>query len=262
MARRRVRLTKRSKDTLKLLKEISKRQKSLKKYVVSELAGSVQEEVVSRIPRGFPEYTASITTAQVGESACLVFAKGTEQAAIDSEDDVLVVVTARNLRTRPDPAVLLLESSGPWTPDTLPFVPSPRVADLTYSRVSPDRAAKVASARRAAYPVLRRKFAALGVRLPILGKRRVAPPGVVGGVAKDGLALEFGMGKGSKPHWRIGVNVAVNDFIRGFWSRREVVSLFTELKYTGWKLWGLPSKSVSERELASFEAFQEKLGLL
>lgn len=229
-----------------LTKSIPSDHRDLKKSLgiarVTGLPDTVSAYLIRSVPRGFIIQEASASTT------------------------VLYVTPKTNLMQPIPKIVKILEEYSPWTTETLPVQPDPKIADITSRRVSERVVEKVRRLRERDRPAWRRKLNEAGVRdtrkeqvVRATRRMRATPD-----MAFESFRLEFGLGVGARPHWRPAILKLASRGGAGMIARkREFTRAMTDLGYMGWKIWPNPiTTQATVPELKKYVPFQKKLGIL
>lgn len=176
---------------------------------------------------------------------------------LKAETTILHVRINRLLARIPQDVQVLADYS-PWTSDTLPFVPSSRIATLVSRKVTQAVVDRVADDRRRDAHLWRVALAREGVR----AKYPEGPAHAAPDVAFESLRREFGLGgEPSSPHWRPAVlaftrGPSLQQLARG----RLIKAVMTAPGNSSWKL--TPSTpSIGVMGLKRVSAFQKALGI-
>jgi hypothetical protein len=236
-------------------------------------AREVFEEVKERIPNGYRPLKKSLEMALIhglpDNTAGYVIRSVPKQRAIKKAavDTTVLYVTARANSMRPVPKIVsILEEHSPWTADTLPIQPDPKVADVTSRRVSERVVDKVRKMRERDRMVWKRKFNEVGAREMRQGGlvKATRQMRAIPDTAFESVRLEFGLGGfGAHPHWRPSlIRLAVRGGAAMIARKRVFVRAMTDPDFRGWLSWPRP---VTERamvsELKRYVPFQKKLGV-
>lgn len=180
-------------------------------------------------------------------------------------NQVLLYVHPKQRAARPDPATVILEKYNPWTFDSLPFTPDPRMGWVRTKNVRPATVSTVTDRRNRDRPAWSKELNRVGrrqvrkIKLKIPKKVRFLP-----NMALEALKLEFGLG-GTKPRpaWRLGVRRVIKTELRRFATNpKYFVFPLTKPSDTLWRRWPMRTKhSITLAQAAKFVPFQRKLGI-
>lgn len=178
-----------------------------RQWVLYEFAASVESGVRKLVPQGkdTDRYVRSLRLTRIAAGAAVdVFSYGVNPRSVGREvDPALALVFVRPRGPRRDPAVAVLARYGPWTLDTIPFLPSKKAAATVLREVSELARGAVSRARLRDKPAWTRALARAGVR----DAKAAFEVGARSGVAVPtalfvGARLEFGGEVPAEPHWR------------------------------------------------------------
>lgn len=266
--------TPRTRNAWRLIeKELEKRAASLHRTVSYLAAQDAYDSLMEGIPAGneYKELRDSLEVAEVGvgkgnQGAYAVHApvKSRKVRKIDVPKTI-VYVRAKKRLTRPDPAVQLLEDTGPWTADTIPFWPNKKEAVVVQRKVTKKEADKVAEAQKPKIPKILQQLSEMGRRVK---KKKKGEPGHVGrnqkkavpDVAMQALELEFGgQGKRATPVFRKMIR-SVRGGMRTMAKRHRIITqTMTDPNSGRWKNFPPRKTKISTGKASSFKGFQKRL---
>lgn len=263
-----------NKKAEQLLRELPARAAEVQRMVPFYAARAVQDFVKERIPKDYPELRRALKISRVAgladdEHAYVLHAvpRARRTRKADQNERVLYVTAKRNLLRSVPESVQILVDFSPWTADTLPYAPNPRMATVTYRQVSPRVVTRVRRQRRRDRSKWRRRMKDAGIR-EVRKERRardIRRIKAVPDLAYTSLRLEFGLGgMPSKPHWRPAIlrlaSGGLTGMIRG---NREISRTMTDPSHQTWQSWK-PSGArgaVSVLEAQKYVPFQHVLGI-
>lgn len=256
-------------QVLKLLSQMPLRLKGATGFISYKLATQFKEDLLQLIPKkkDFAVYRKSITVANVGKDSDGIYAvfvspdtKGVKK--LDSSRTlILVQLKNKNAKGPSSEKIRLLEKYGPWTVDTIPFMPKPGEAKITYKRVTVSGLRKVAKDRNKDRRVWAPEFKALGVKPPQVKVENLKGSKDVPDVALLGLSLEFGLnGQKAIAHWRPAQRNMVANLAKIATDSKEVRQAFSDVKYAGWTQWPPRTREhLSSSDAKKFEAFEDRV---
>lgn len=259
----RVKVSKGTASTLRMLKDWKKRARSYMDYNLYNLVDHVQEDVVSRLPGEAAELGKSMQMVRVTgatPSYLLRFQPVAQAVEKDEQNSVILeVVSKRPLIEAPRREQILVDYS-PWTLDTLPYTPSLRFATVVKRKVSEGAVRRVRKERKRDKSWRQEMYRA-GIRVP-----RVKKAGSVKAVSDlrlQSVTLEFGLGGAYKPHWRPAISKNMRRFSRSVKKDRTARKILNDPNFKGWTKWPLPlAHKVSPAGLTPYQGFQKTLGIL
>lgn len=169
--------------------------------------------------------------------------------------------TAIYVRPRPGQrapaAVYVLRKWGPWTVETLPFVPDRNLCEVEYRRVSRGFVASVAARNREQKRMWQHTLGQVG-RKPTSSKMSALPPrvGLVPDFALDAVRLEFGLnGVKAQPHWGPALGNLAGGGLRAI-SRQDRLRRLLDPRET-WKGPSPSAPKISQGEAEMLDFFQK-----
>lgn len=269
-----VRATSGTEGRMALIKEWPERMEHVQPMVPYLAADYVHKYIRSKLPRGadYRAYRQGLEVAKVrgvgeGEVAYVVQVNMSSPLVRKIRpNQILLYVHAKKRATRTDPAVAILEKYNPWTVDSLPFTPDPKLGYVKTKKVRGTIVVKTTTARQRQRSAWSRELNNVGHR-DIHKDRRLKIPKkvqILPAIALEAMKLEFGLG-GSKqrPFWRLGVRHALQGGIQhALRNPKYLVFPLTKPSYKLWKKWPPRTKHfVQVAQVKKYGDFQKKLGL-
>lgn len=260
--------------TMDLLKDIPNRTTYFKKAILFYASQKLKELVVSNIvpSKDTNDYIESIqqafiSTANNKESsyAVMVNPKARKIKKVQTDRTLLYIKPIKKAG-KSDPKVLILERFGPWTLDTLPFMPDKRIADIVTKKVNENDVRKISQARTKDAPIWKRELQKVGAKLPSdsnklvsINSRKSIPD-----VAFESLRMEFGLdGNESSSHWRRAVSELVSSALLSIMQSKKLDRFLNDSDFKDYKTMipGVPFR-ITPSEARSLAVFQRKLGII
>lgn len=255
--------------------ELVERGEAMARMISYAVAKEAFDALLDEIPSGndYDELRKALKLSEVGgpkkgkEAAFAIHIpmKGRRIKKIDVAKTVIYVHTKKSLN-RPAEDVQLLEDTGPWTADTIPFWPKDSEAVIVQRKVSKREADKVAKEQKMKLPRLIHQFTEMGRNIKPM---KPGSPGrikrnakAVPDLAMQALNLEFGGGGSgkSKPVFRK-VFRAIKGKISGLAERfDEIKDAMTDPNSKKYKNWPKRMDKISSSEASKFKGFQKRLG--
>lgn len=157
-------------------------------------------------------------------------------------------------------AVYVLSKWGPWTVDTIPFIPERNVCLVEYRKVPQSFVVSVAARNRAQKRLWQHTLGQVGKK-PSSAKLTAMPPkvGAVPDFALDAMRMEFGLnGVRAMPHWAPALRNLARGGLRAI-SREEHLLRLLDGADQSWRLPAPRSAVISQGEAASIDFFQKRL---
>jgi hypothetical protein len=252
-----------------------KRLPAIEGYVAQQAAEYVRRDILNRVHGTELEgvYRRGLTVARVGgvnpqkgiAYTLRVNPKADRITPVEAKRAIIFVISRSSVLVPPLPEVMILQNHGPWTTDTLPFVPPPRNAKLFYRSVSAKEATAVTSKQKD--PIQRRKIQSLldriGFRPPRADLKVKTSPVItaVPDVAYQGLRTEFGLGGTEKlPHWRPALRDLRVAGVKRILKGRDLKDAIGKPRYNQWTHW--PPRTpdtVSVQDSQAYKSFEKRL---
>lgn len=227
----------------------------------------IHQELMDRISsvKGPKDYKKRLVIAEVrdqdGRSWWAIVAKGKtlSQREYDPKLSILTVVPRYDLDVE-NPVEDILVHYGPWTPETLPFVPSLRQAAVVIKKVTSKDCAEVKRKNMSQMDAIHAKMdindLEFETRLHVYEKLKVVPD-----LEIEAMRLEFGAGVQKQAAWvpalkwgeKIGLTMIQND--------KQFMRILTDPTFTGYKVRQHAHDFLTPSELKALEKFQNKVRL-
>jgi hypothetical protein len=232
------------------------------------------DKLLQEIPGGddYEDLKKSLKLVEVGGPAkgkaaayaIYVPVRGRRIRKMDVGKTVISIMAKRGM-DGPAADVLLLETEGPWTADTIPFWPEKSEAVIVQRKVTKKEADKVAKEKKPKLPGLLRQFTEMGRKIKPM---KPGSPGRIGrnakaipDIAMQALNLEFGgSGIKSKPVFRKTFG-EVKRSMAGLPKRfTEINAAMTDPNSKKYKNWPKRMGKISSGQAGKFKGFQKRLG--
>lgn len=254
--------------------ELQERAEALPRMISYAVAKEAFDALLREIPSGndYKELRDSLKLVEVGgpkkgkESAFAIHipVRGRKIKKIDASKTI-ISIRAKRGQDAPAADVLLLETEGPWTADTIPFWPEKSEAVIVQRKVTQRETDKLSEEQKKKIPRLLRQFKELGRRIK---PYKPGDPGrikrnakAVPDLAMQALNLEFGGGGvKSKPVFRK-VFRSIGKSITGLPERfSEITDAITDPNSKKYKNWPKRMDRISSGQAGKFIGFQKRLG--
>lgn len=254
--------------------KLPQRMKAIMKMYAFVAAKQLLDGLLQKLPKGerWAELRKALELVEVPGSGATYYAvRAKFRARRVKKVDVnrtVIYVRARKVLDRPKPEVQLLEDLGPWTPDSLPFWPTPKDAVVIQRQVSKREADKIAKQRGIDLPKVRREFDRIGFavntkkHIDEQPKRKGGRQKAIPDVAFEALSLEFGApGIRPIPAWRVTLSDLKSFGLKqAHLKYRQLSRALTDPRDRSWGQWPLPQKRGKQSELKDYVPFQIRLG--
>ena len=247
----------------KLFSDIKKRYDWFLFEYGKRLTRKAHEYLLGRISRikGSRDYKKRLVIAEYRDQAHRVWwaivAKSVPLMSqqFDAKTTKLQVLPRYRLK-EDNPVQEILVEYGPWTVDTLPFLPTPREAALVAKKVSEADLKKVKAQNRIQMAEIQKLMDENGLifqsRDEIYKKLKIIPDFVLAS-----LQWEFGLKHGGKPHWRPTIK-----WVQGVGYAKvdpELIDALTKASFQKHRQKHHLHTTLSESELKSLEKFQNQI---
>ncbi len=210
--------------------------------------------------RGTKEYRRRLVVAELRvrgkQSWFAVVASAKSGSGLDPKTTRLDVVA--RFKEPEDPAFLILEQMGPWTVDTLPFLPSSRQGQVVSKTVSEKDVVAIREANFSNSSQLSSKMVRFGLSFDERDKVH-RDLRIVRDIEVQALAIEFGMAKQSKAHWRPSLRWIKKNAIRWGAKDKDLVRVWFDPNFKKYRLRKRLKIKLSAKDLSLIQEFQNRL---
>lgn len=259
-----------AKAAFQMLRQWPTRWKNFRAQMMYDVATFTMKSVQQKIPNGleFQDYKKSIRVAEVVGMPMGMQGFAVESAAKSSQlmdaSGTLLYVKARRAKAGPSRA-LVLEQFGPWTVDTIPFIPTKDEAVVLRRKVRRKEVARVSTERRQSKSRWSAALSKLGVQIPEAQRQTVAKGKQIPEFMQKALGLEFPdiiyrgakRSGGSSAPWRRTLIELVRREMPRFLERRPRLERWVTDPSS--KDWLTPSRApakINFKQLKDFDRFQ------
>jgi hypothetical protein len=185
-------------------------------------------------------------------------AKPIGDAKYDPKTSIFTVVSRFPTRINDDPIEDILETHGPWTVETIPFIPSPRAGQVVLKTVTEDLVEKTKERNIRQGALIKAKMIRHGIeftpRFMVYQKLRV-----IRDIEAEALRIEFGLVKKSKPHWRPSLRWIKKEGMKRLEKDDQLIRLWLDPRYTRYRLIRHYRIKLTQDEVKRMEKFQQKI---
>lgn len=229
------------------------------------MTGLVNAELMGHIDqiKGSRDYKKRLVVAEIRDTtrrawwAIVARSKTLQEGEYDAKTSILIV-SSRYKSDKENPVTEVLEQYGPWTVDTIPFVPSQRQAAIVLKKVS---ASKVNEVRRrneneqsVILPLMKHFEMDFDPRFVVQQKLRIVPD-----LEVEAVKLEFGTIHGGKAHWRPSIRWAKRQGVAQMQKDKELIRAMTDPKFKGFRKLKHLEERLTSTEVKALEDFQKKI---
>lgn len=220
------------------------------------------KERISNIP-GSSEYKKRLMITEIrdkGKRAWWgVVVNGLPLAGTEYDPKKSIFYVASRLKDEPlDPVWDILDSLGPWTVDTLPFIPSNRAGAIIMKTVSESECAVVREANLKQGTLVTTRMIKHGVtfddRHVVYKKLRV-----IRDYEAEAIGHEFGTRKNAVPHWRPSLRWLKRQGIQKLGRDKDLFRAMTDLNFNKWRMRRHFKFKLTPAELKRIQRFQDKV---
>lgn len=209
---------------------------------------------------GTKAYRQSLMLAEIrdkGKRSWFAFVASAKGMTGHDPKEVVLEVVARFKRAD-DPVFAILETMGPWTVDTLPFIPSERQGQVILKKASPKDVETIREANFALGQKLESKMVRFG--LPYTPRDKIYEElKVVKDLEIQALSIEFGMAKVSKPHWRPSLRWMKRNIATYILRDRDMVRVWFDPNFKKYRVRRKLRLQLTRKDLQRIQEFQEKV---
>jgi hypothetical protein len=237
-------------------------------YLSYSVAKGLKEDILSRIPnkKEFEIYKRAISIAKVSSGNVPVYAiylnnrvRGVKK--VDTDKTIVLVKCKAKYPNGPELKIKALEKYGPWTLDTIPYLPKPTEAKITYKKSTSSEVKRVAKARNKDRKTWEKELAKYGVRVSKKSAVKIKMGKDTPDVAFLALNLEFGLnGQKAMSHWRASQRQILPNLKKLFATDHSITKTFSDPTYGAWEQWPPKTKDIlSSGDAKKFAGFQDKV---
>jgi len=227
----------------------------------------IHQELLDRISKikGPKDYKKRLIVAEIrdpnGRAWWAIIAKGKtlSQREYDPKQSILTVVSRYDIDVE-NPIEDILVEHGPWTPETLPFIPSLRQAAIVIKRATLKDAEAVKRKNLFEMDAIQEKMdknqLEFDPRLMVYEKLKVVPD-----LEIEAMRIEFGQGEISKAHWRPAIKWGTKIALSVIEKDKDLMRILTDPTFKGYKVRQHAKDFLTPSELKALEKFQNKIRL-
>lgn len=175
---------------------------------------------------------------------------------IDPEETVLEVVA--RFKAKDDPVFVILETMGPWIVDTIPFVPSQRQGQVVVKKAKPKEVQALRDRQNGNLSNTTSKMVAFGIEFDPKDKIH-SELRVLRNIEVEALAIEFGMAKNSKPHWRPSLRWIKRNIVQIATKERDLFRVWYDPEFKKYRVKRRLRVQLSVKDLQRIKEFQDKV---
>ena len=217
---------------------------------------------VSQI-KGSDDYKKRLIVAEIKDKgskawwAIIARARALTQDERDPKETILTVVTRYKL-SKDNPVDAILIDYGPWTTETIPFLPSLRQAVVILKKSKPKKVEEIKAKnishqikidRLMDYYELR-----TDPRTTIYKSLKIIPNWEI-----EALRLEFGLSEGGKSHWRPTIKFAQQQVLDRIMKDRDLIRVMTDPNFSRYNNKKHLKDRLNDYEVRALESFQKTI---
>jgi hypothetical protein len=217
---------------------------------------------ITEIP-GTKNYKKALMMAEVRDRgrrawwAIVASAKPIGNAQYSHKTSLLTVVS-RFPDVENDPVKEILEDMGPWTAETIPFLPSPRAGQVVLKKVSEAEVTRVRESNLRRGEKTRTAMIKHGIsftpRHVVYQKLRI-----IEDIEMNALRIEFGLAEKSKPHWRPSLRWIKTTGFRRLEKDKDLIRLWLDPTFAKYRLFRHFRVKLTPEEVKRIQNFQDKI---
>lgn len=189
--------------------------------------------------------------------AIVLSARSTTDSEYDPKTSIFSVVT-RFSGVEDDPVGEILEALGPWTIDTIPFVPSTRAGTVIQKTVTVKEHDRIRELNFKNGDITSQRMVKHGIsfdqRHVVFQKLRVIRDYEI-----EALGHEFGTVKKAKPHWRPSLRWIKKEGLKKLEKDKDLIRVFTDPRFGKWRQRRHIGVNLTQAELKLLSRFQDKV---
>lgn len=157
-----------------------------------------------------------------------------------------------------DPIRDILQVYGPWTANTIPFVPSVRHAVVVAKKVSKEAVFLTKKKNEEVLPEIKRLMSEAGISFDLKDDVYKGLQ-VVEDLEKIVWDMEFGHGMKRSPHWSKAVRKFKTSLIRYMLNQRDLIASMTNPSFEKYRVKFHLKKKITSKEVRDMEKFKQRL---
>lgn len=229
------------------------------------ITGIILEQLLGKLKdvKGTKSYQKRLAIAEIRDKnhrvwwAIAAKVKTLGQSEYDPDKSILEVVPRYKLAEE-DPINEILVDLGPWTPETIPFIPSLRQAIIVIRNATEGNAKKIKKKNmiegRTTMSFMRKHGIEPDPRFMVYQRLRVFPD-----LQVEALKIEYGLAENSKSHWRPAISFAKRDAIRQMQNEKDLIRAMTDPMFKGYKSIKHATDRMTLSEVRALYDFQTKI---
>jgi hypothetical protein len=213
---------------------------------------------------GTEVYKKSLMVAEIRERgahkawwAIVSSAKPLGNAKYDPKTSVFKVVS-RFDNVENDPVRVILDELGPWTVDTIPFVPSPRAGQIVMTQESEEKVKAIQEQNFRQGQTTKSAMITHGIpfepRHTVYQKLRV-----IEDIELQALRIEFGLAEKSKAHWRPSLRWIKRQGIEALEKDRDLIRMWFDPQFIKYRQFRHFRAKLTSLEVQKIDEFQKKV---
>ena len=197
-------------------------------------------------------------TAKKSWFAVAIKAKPISKTEFGSEDTILKVISRFPDIEGFDPVRDILQEYGPWTAETIPFLPSKRFAVIVPEKARSDKVKRISlENKRNTLKVsilMKDNHIVPDTRFEIFQKLQL-----VEDLEKAVLEIEFARTSRSHPHWAKTIRKFRSEIVRKMMNQRDMIAAMTNSKYSKYKTKARIRNKLNTQDLRGMEKFIKRV---
>lgn len=208
---------------------------------------------------GDSEYKKRLIVAEVRDKGKLawwaVVAKAQSLTASGLDPNTTAFYVEARFEIDGDPVREILDEMGPWTADTIPFIPSTRSGAVIAKEVGADKVEEIRKFVKKNWSNINSKMVVYGLvfedRMVVYRKMQV-----IRDLEVDALRYEFTMGK---PHWRPSLRWIRKQGIKKMEKEKDLIRAWIDPKFAKYRVFKHFRIKLTQAEIKRLQSFQEKV---
>lgn len=224
----------------------------------------VNDYLLGRLPDviGDVEYKKRLAVAEIRDKKMKVWwaiaARAFDMSELEIDPGRTIFKVSTRMKIKNDPVADILQDYGPWTLDTIPWVPVLRQAAVVAKTVTAKEVNETYLDNRRNWKEISALLENYKIdtmpRQMVLSRLRA-----VTDLSVQAIRMEYGLEEGSSPHWRPAIKWARNEAPKVLKNDEDLFRSMTDPKFQKWKRKGHEKDHMTEAEVKALQEFQDKV---
>ena len=210
--------------------------------------------------QGTKDYRKSLVLAEIrdkGKASWFAVVATAKPMAGHNPKESVLFVEAR-FKRNDDPVYAILERMGPWTVDTIPFLPNERQGQVILKQAKEKEVETLREVNFANGDALTSKMIVFGIEFTPRDKVYEELK-VVRDIEIYALSLEFGMAQNAKPHWRPSLRWMQRNIVKFGQKDRDLFRVWYDPGFRKYRVQRRLQIRLTKKDLQRIQSFQDKV---